>query len=107
MINREQFTGSLRILVPAVCAWLAAQGFKEFSDSTIVTDITVAIITIGSVLWSFVAHTDASKIESVASIDPMIRISIPEHVLKNDTSVEAIVKDITVPNVVKNEHTNG
>jgi hypothetical protein len=98
-MNEDQATGVLRVIVPAICTWLASQGFAMFGDSAIVVQITAAVVAIGAVVWSFLKHTDSAKLQAAAAIDPNIDIKVPVNVLAKDDNVAKLVADSTVPNV--------
>jgi glycine cleavage system regulatory protein len=102
-MNQDQVTGILRVVVPAVCTWLASQGFSMFGDSAIVVQITAALVAVFAVVWSFMKHTTAAKIEAVAAIDTgsndKVKVSVPVSLIAADSKVAAVVADQTVPNV--------
>jgi hypothetical protein len=98
-MNQDQLTAVLRVVVPAVCAWMASQGFTVFGDNGLVLQLTAALIAIAAVAWTFIKHTDAAKLQSAAAVDPGVKISIPPSVMAEDKNIAALVKNPDVPNV--------
>ena len=99
-MNQEQVTGVIRVVVPFVCALLAAQGVSLFGDAALTAQITAAVIGVVSVAWAIWAHTNTSKIIAAAAIDPGVKILIPPDVEATSRGIAALVKDtITTPNV--------
>jgi hypothetical protein len=101
-MNQDQLNGTLRIVVPAICAWLAAKGLSVLGNEQVigyVVQIAAAGIGLAAAVMSFKAHTTAAKLEAVAAIDPKVEIKVPLHVIVEDEKVAALVKDPTVPNV--------
>jgi hypothetical protein len=99
-MNQEQVFGLLRLVVTAVCGWLAAQGFSMFGDSALVVQIVSAVIAVATAVWTVVAHTNAAKLQSAASVDPGVKITVPTKVMADDSKIAALVKNTDVPNVV-------
>ncbi len=98
-MNREQITGIIRIIIPAICGWLGTAGFSALGDSNFVAAVTTVIITLGSVAWSIFSHTAAAKLESAAEVDPGIKIQVPPRVMAENPGIHALVRDDNVPNV--------
>lgn len=101
MINQDQVTGVIRILVPAVCTWLAAKGWSMFGDTGVQAQVIVIAIGIVSITWSFFDHSDSAKMKAVARIDPGVKVTVPDHVTDNNNSVRTVVDDARYPNVVR------
>jgi hypothetical protein len=99
-MNQDQLTNMLKVIVPFACALLASSGIKIFGDSSIVLQITSAVIAVAAVVWTFVSHTDAAKLQSAAAVDPGVKISVPVSVMNDDVKVAALVQNTDVPNVV-------
>jgi hypothetical protein len=98
-MNQDQISGIIRILVPAVCTWLAAKGFNWFGDEGVQAQVAVVIVGVASLVWSYFSHTDSARLRSAAAVDPSIRIAVPEHVVAVNPEVAKVVHDETVPNV--------
>jgi hypothetical protein len=100
-MNQDQISGMVRIIVPAVCAWLAAKGFSWFGDEGVPAQIAVVVVGIASLVWSYFSHSDSSRLRSAAAIDPQIKISVPEYVIANNPEVARVVHDDDVQNVTE------
>ena len=98
-MNQEQVTGVIRVVVPFVCALLAAQGVSLFGDAALTAQITAAVIGVVSVAWAVWAHTNTSKIIAAAAVDPGVRIQIPPEVMAASPGIKNVVKDPSTPNV--------
>lgn len=98
-MNQEQIIGMLRVIVPAACMWLATQGFSFFGDAAVVAQVVSALIAVVAVVYSFLAHTNAAKLASAATVDPKVKVLVPDHVAENDEKVAALVANPAVPNV--------
>lgn len=98
-MNQDQLIGIARIIIPAVCTWLAAKGLSAFGDAGIVAQITALVIGAIAVGWSFYSHTDAAKIKAAAKIDPEVKIVVPANVIASSKSIQTLVHDDNVPNV--------
>jgi hypothetical protein len=99
-MNQEQLANLLRMVVTAVCGWLAAQGYSMFGDSALVVQIASAVVAVGAAVWTVVSHTNAAKLQSAAAVDPGVKITVPASVMKGDSKIDALVKNTDVPNVV-------
>jgi hypothetical protein len=98
-MNQDQIGGIARIIVPAVCTWLAAKGMSWFGDEGVAAQITVIVIAVAALVWSYFSHTNAAKLRAAAAIDPALTISVPEHVVTDDLGVARLVHDPQTPNV--------
>jgi hypothetical protein len=101
-MNQDQLNGTLRIVVPAICAWLAAKGLSVLGNEQVigyVVQIAAAGIGLAAAVMSFKAHSTAGKLEAAAAIDKKLKIEVPIHVIVEDNKVAALVADPSVPNV--------
>lgn len=101
MVNQDQVAGILRILIPAVCTWLAAKGFSAFGDTGLVGQLTAVAIGVAALAWSFLSHTDASRLKSAAAVDPQVQVHVPSSLMASDPHVASLVRDDSVPNVIQ------
>ena len=60
-MNYDQITGILRAVVPALLAYFVAKGYLTQS---VVGDVTAAVVTIGSAIWSVANNTSGKTIGS-------------------------------------------
>ncbi len=90
-MNQDQINGMLRILVPAICSWLASQGISVLDDSNVVSGIIAALIAVGAVAWSIFVHTNSAKIASVSEIDRSIKIEVPNKLAVSDEKIYKMV----------------
>lgn len=98
-MNQDQIAGIVRILVPSVCAWLAAKGLPWLGNADVVAQVTTAVIAGLAVAWSIWRHTNAQKLKAAADVDPGVQITVPQKVADADSKVKAVVADASVPNV--------
>jgi hypothetical protein len=98
-MNQDQLVGISRIVVPAVCTWLAAKGFSFLGDTGLQGQIVAIVVGVGAVVWSYYTHTDSAKLRSAAGVDSQISIEVPNRVMANDQGVADLVMDNNVPNV--------
>jgi hypothetical protein len=101
-MNFDQITAVLRVIVPTLCAWLAARGFSGLSDAGTVATVTTAVVAVGASIWSIYIHTDASKLKSAARVDPGIQVVVPQQVADASPAISTVIKD--VPNVTTPNH---
>ena len=100
MANQDQITGILRIIVPVICTWLATSGFSLVGSAEVQAQILAIATGLISVIWSYFAWRNSSKIKNAANIDPQIKIIVPQHVAAADSGIAAVVKDnLNYPNV--------
>jgi len=64
-MNQDQVLGILRVIAPAILSYAVGKGWITSSQ---VGDLTAAAVTIGGVVWSFLAHSNTGKVASVASM---------------------------------------
>lgn len=101
-MNQDQIAGIIRIVVPAVCTWLAAKGFSAFGDAGVIGQISAAAVALAAIAWSILRHTDASKLKAAADVSPGVEVKVPPSLIESDKHVAGLVRDPTV-NVVKKE----
>lgn len=101
MPNQDQVAGIIRIIVPAVCTWLAAKGFSAFGDAGLVAQISAVVIGVAAIAWSFISHTDSSRLKSAAAVDPQVEVQVPSSLMISDPRVANLVHDVAVPNVTQ------
>jgi hypothetical protein len=101
-MNQEQVASALRIVVPTICTWLSANNYFSFlGNAEIVAELTTMAIDISAVVWGIMAHTTASKIQSVISIDPGIGITATQAAMDNHPAVAAAVNGNAQPQISK------
>ena len=73
-MNQDQVLGALRVVVPALLAYAAGKGWLTPAQvSSIVSalpDIAAVIVLVGGTTMSILAHTNAAKVTSVATLPP-------------------------------------
>lgn len=102
-MNQDQVAGILRIVVPAVCTWLAAKGFSAFGDAGVVAQITAVAVALAAIAWSFLRHTDAAKLEAAANVDPQVEVKVPQSLVNTNLQIANLVDNASVPNVVRKD----
>jgi hypothetical protein len=104
-MNTDQMTGLVRILVPALCAWLAAKGFDWFGDEGVVAQIGAVVVGIAALVWSYFRHTNASNLKAAAQIDPTIKIEVPNHIADSDPAIAKLVDTSPIHNINRERRT--
>lgn len=66
-MNQDQITGMIRAIVPAIVAYFAGRGI--LLNDVAIADLLVALITLGSALWSVYVHTQHRAVANVAAMD--------------------------------------
>lgn len=97
-MNQDQVLGILRIIVPAVCTWLAAKGFSTFGDAGVVAQISAAVVGIAAVAWSFHSHTETSKLNAVTAMPEVDKIVVTPS--GPNTAAAVAAADTSRPKVV-------
>ncbi len=70
-MNQDQFLGMLRVVASAVIPLAVTYGYI---DPGVVPNVITTIVTLGAIGWSWVAHTDKSKLIAAAAVPDVKKI---------------------------------
>ena len=109
--NQEQIKSFIRWAVAtfgaAVAGFIAGKGWATsdqviavVSSDEFIQGIST-VITILSLIWGLFVHRQSNAVKVVASIDPQMKVVVPDHIIVTDSKIAALVADGGVPNVIK------
>ena len=100
-MNWDQLSGIVRVVVPAICTWLAAKGFSWLGDEGVEAEIGAVVVGVIAIVWSYLHHSEANKLKAAAKIDPTIRIEVPNHIVNSSPAIAQLVDSSSIHNVVR------
>lgn len=93
LLNLAQVNGIVRILIPAICAFLATHGLSYLGSADVQTQVVAVVLALAAAVWSYFAHSNAAVLKNAANIDPGIAIKVPDHIAAKDHAVQKLIDD--------------
>jgi hypothetical protein len=93
-MNQAQFLGILRIVVPVLLSYLVGAGIIP---SSVTTELTTTIVTLGSIGWTIFAHTSAAKVAAVAALPDTEVLNNGKTIQVLTTKLAEVAKDNATP----------